>query len=142
MTSSITVRILNRDEATLTWTTGRKGPDGEIIQLTGVGCLEFLKALEDLRQRLGKDIQKIPIPQGKDHASLILKELILRAQGKWAPPFDEEELCHCRKVPTETVCSAIRAGAHSAVEVSDRTSASTSCGTCRPHVEALIKYIA
>jgi NAD(P)H-nitrite reductase large subunit len=49
-------------------------------------------------------------------------------------------MCHCRVVTTAQVDRAVVAGCHSPREVSRETTASTSCGTCRPDVEAWIRF--
>lgn len=109
--------------------------------LTGIGCTQLLNLLVQWRPLLKGTLSEIPIPTDLDHASLLLKQLLLQAQGKWAPPYQDEELCHCRRVATQVVNAAIISGCHTPELVSKKTSASTSCGTCRPDVEAQIQYV-
>ena len=113
---------------------------GEKPLLTGVGDLAFLKLLKDYRVKLESGLDLVQPPEGKSTGELMLREAILRAQGKWDFPFKEDETCHCRVVSTEKVNQAILVGAHTPREVSEMTSASTACGTCRPDVEAMIEY--
>jgi bacterioferritin-associated ferredoxin len=105
-----------------------------------VGCLALLEMVNEWKPRLKGSVRKLPVPIGVDHASLLLKELILRVQGVWNPPYKDEELCHCRGIPTERVNQAITSGCHTPEAVSRVTSASTACGTCRPDVVKQITY--
>ncbi|MCB0386481.1 MAG: (2Fe-2S)-binding protein, partial [Bdellovibrionales bacterium] len=86
------------------------------------------------------NIGQIPLPEGSSTGAMLLREVILKAQGKWQYPYEHEELCHCRVVATSKVDAAILTGAHDPRDVSKQTSASTACGTCRPDVEAIIAY--
>lgn len=113
--------------------------DGSWV-LNIVGCFDFLNLFQEMKSKFGKEIHSWPTPKAKDHASLLLRELIMKANGQWQLPYEHEELCHCRAVSTHTVDQAIIAGAHTSDSVSRVTSASTACSTCRPQVEALIKY--
>lgn len=113
-----------------------EGPETQIRVLGCVALQEKVKALVVLNP----DPAKWELPEGRDHNDLLIKEFILRARGEWQFPYGEAELCHCRSVPTEVVDQAIVAGAHTCVNVSSRTSASTACGTCRPDVQKIIDY--
>lgn len=113
--------------------------------MTGVGgpaLLDLLKnyRLQNLRDKQKHTLQSLPLPEGESPAALCLREAILKLKGEWVYPFKEEELCHCRAVLTSTVDLAICLGAHTTRKVSEQTSASTACGTCRPDVEAIIKF--
>jgi NAD(P)H-nitrite reductase large subunit len=109
-------------------------------KLTGVGGPQFLQRLCALRGELTGTVADLIAPSGVSPEAILFRELILRAQGRWQPPYESEELCHCRAVPTAVVDRAICAGAHTSRQVSEQTSASTACGTCRPDVEAMIKW--
>jgi bacterioferritin-associated ferredoxin len=112
----------------------------ENFQLQGIGGTEFLACLKQWRALLRGDLKSIKTPTGTSTAELMIKELILRARGEWEFPFAELELCHCRAVPVAVVDAAILMGSHTPQAVSRETSASTACGTCRPDVEAILKY--
>lgn len=116
--------------------------DGEILEarLEVIGCMELLKLAEKWRPLLIGKIDKVPIPGGRDHASILMRELILKAQGRWKFPYEEEELCHCRGIPTAKVDAAIISGCHTLEAIRAATSANTSCGTCRPDVESVLEY--
>lgn len=105
-----------------------------------VGCSELLGLMRKFQVQFGNDPMLWPIPQGLSHGELLLKEVLLKSRGEWVYPYEHIELCHCRAVPTETVDQAIIAGAHTAVMVSRRTSASTACGTCRGDVQKIINF--
>ncbi|MCB0351623.1 MAG: (2Fe-2S)-binding protein [Bdellovibrionales bacterium] len=109
-------------------------------QLSGVGDSAFLTLLRSVRPTLKGGLREVPLPEGDSPAALCLREVILRAKGEWDFPYQQEELCHCRAVPTAVVDRAICVGAHTSKKVSEQTSASTACGTCRPDVEAIIAF--
>lgn len=113
---------------------------GGRARLRAVGCTELLSLVRRFQVQNGKDPLSWPLPGGLSHSELLLKEVLLKARGQWDFPYKEEELCHCRSVSTEIVDQAIVAGAHRCEIVSRQTSASTSCGTCRPHVQSLIDF--
>lgn len=113
---------------------------GQII-LKGMGCSEFLAHLKDWRERLSKNpIAKAELPAGNSHSEILVREVILKAQGLWQYPYQYDELCHCRTIATAKVDAAIVAGAHTPAAVSRLTSASTACGTCRPEVQKIIDF--
>ncbi len=113
-------------------------------RLKGQGCLAFLKEMVGLRDYLRAHpnslLQDIPIPSGTSHSAMLIRESILKVQGLWKLPYQEEEICHCRAVPTQKVDEAIVSGCHTVERIKRVTSASTSCGTCRPDIESLIRY--
>ena len=115
---------------------------GEIVEseLTGIGCTELLSLIKDLRPKLHGPLDEVALPPGTGHAAMLLREALLKAQGRWEFPYAEAELCHCRAVATSRVDGAILAGCHSVDAVKRATSASTSCGTCRPDVERVLDY--
>lgn len=77
---------------------------------------------------------------GKDHVSILLRELVLKLQNRFCLPYQEAELCHCRAVPTAVVDRAIVGGCHSTMAVARTTSAGTSCGTCKLDTELLLAF--
>ncbi len=109
-------------------------------QLIAKGSLQFLEEASAFRAQLTGALPDVDLPEGKTTGQLLLKEALLRLRDQWQPPYTEEELCHCRAILTKKVDQAILIGAHDPETVSDRTSASTACGTCRPDVEAMIQY--
>ena len=139
--SSLTV---GREELTLTVETSDSGPVK--LQWFGIGDLEFLKALDAVRNQcesfevLAETAQLLDSWGGNSPFELMLREVILKANENWKHPYTDSELCHCRMVATELVDTAIIAGAHTSARVSRQTNASTQCGTCRPDVEAILAY--
>ncbi|MGE0762185.1 MAG: bacterioferritin-associated ferredoxin [Bdellovibrionales bacterium] len=107
--------------------------------LKGVGGPDMLKMLGEWRGRLKGKLSELALPTGVNGPELMLRELLLKARGEWVEPYQDEELCHCRSIPTAIVHQAILAGAHRPEEVSRWTSASTACGTCRKDVICLLK---
>lgn len=116
-----------------------QGP-GPVQRVSFLGCTEFMEMMQKMRRHFGADIAKWPLPEGQDHSSLLLREMILKLRGQWAFPVSGEEICHCRSVSLHSVDQAIIAGAHSTDIVSRQTQASTNCGTCRPEVQKIIDY--
>lgn len=113
---------------------------GAVRGVSIVGCAKFMDMMLKMKKHFGADISKWPLPEGADHGSLLLRETILKLRGEWKFPYQEDELCHCRMIPTEDVDQAIIAGAHTPEAVTRLTSASSACGTCRPQVQRLIDY--
>jgi hypothetical protein len=95
----ISVSLNARDELRLRL----KISNGEIVEshLSGIGCTELLEQIDAWRPCLKGPLSQLPLPQGPGHAQVMLRELILKAQGRWNFPYEEEELCHCRAVPTK-----------------------------------------
>lgn len=113
---------------------------GRILKVSMKGCTEFMEMMKKMKLHFGADLTKWPLPEGNDHSSILLREMILKLRGEWMLPYQEEELCHCRMVPTHAVDQAVIAGAHTPEIVTRQTSASTACGTCRPEVQKIIEY--
>lgn len=140
----VTVQWAGREEILIE---AELGDHDEILnsRLTGVGgpaLLDLLKKyrLQNLQQEHRHTIKSLPVPEGQSPAALCLREAILKLKGEWDYPYKDEELCHCRAVLTSVVDLAVCLGAHTPRKVSEQTSASTACGTCRPDVEAIIKF--
>jgi bacterioferritin-associated ferredoxin len=117
--------------------------DGRQIKssrLSGTACTSLLRMMSQWRTKLKGSLDEVALPTGEDHASILIRELILKAQGRWEFPYKDEELCHCRGVATCKVDSSIIAGCKTAASVSRETSAGTSCGSCKPDIEAVLRY--
>lgn len=114
--------------------------DGTGPRYRVIGCQALRDLVARFRRDHGDDPKAWPLPDGSGHETLLLREWILKARGEWKFPYNEDELCHCRRVPTHVVDQAIVAGAHTPEAVSRATSASTNCGTCRPDVERILAY--
>lgn len=147
------VVFLGRDRATATFQFDGRDSSSPIksIEFNASGCSEFLHSLEDFKNRVmalpaarrmlnGSRDFELLISPGADHVSVLIREMILRAREKFALPYADVELCHCRAVPTEVVDRAIISGCHTVQSVARMTSAGTSCGTCKPDTESLIAY--
>lgn len=113
---------------------------GRVLNVSMIGCSQFMDMMQKMRKNFGPDVSAWPLPEGNDHSSILLREMILRLRGEWKFPYQEEELCHCRSIPAHVVDQAVIAGAHSTATVTRQTSASTACGTCRPQVQKIIDY--
>lgn len=107
-------------------------------QMEAIGCLEFLKLSQIMKKRLDGPISQLNPPTGKDHSSMIWREVVYRIKEEWHLPVKHEELCHCRKVTTQEVDRAIVYGAHNIEDIRQRTSANTGCGTCKEDVSSMI----
>lgn len=139
ITNKISVKISDQDSLSLEYT----DDNGHMtnVKVVARGCFDLLKQAQALRQTLNGPISDLKLPSGSDHTSLLARELILRVKGQWLPPYLDDEICHCRAVETRKVIESIYTGARTALAVSQQTTASTSCGTCRPDVEAMLGYI-
>ena len=109
-------------------------------QVRAQGCPELISTLRKYQVQFGNDPKLWPAPNGTGHAELLLKEVLLKSQQQWKNPYENVEICHCRAVMSDTIDQAIVAGAHSTGVISRRTSASTSCGTCRDEVQKMIDF--
>lgn len=111
-------------------------------KIRAIGPLDYLQEIDFWRAKInGRKVSEWPIPDGKTTAAILLRMAFLIARGEWVLPYKEDEICHCRAVPTHTVIGAIAAGAHDTLTVSRWTSASTACGTCRSDVESVLRYV-
>lgn len=112
----------------------------ESADIKSIGCLNFLKLSQQMKEELKGPISKLNLPTGQDHSSMIWREMIMKIQEEWQLPVSQEELCHCRKVSTEKVDRSVVYGAHSIEDIRHQTSANTGCGTCKDDVASLISY--
>lgn len=113
---------------------------GPVLKVSMVGCTEFMDMMQMMKRNFGVDPSKWPLPETQDHSAMLLREMILKLRGEWKFPYEEDEVCHCRTISTQTIDQAILAGAHTPEIVTRQTSASTACGTCRPNVQKIIDY--
>jgi NAD(P)H-nitrite reductase large subunit len=105
-----------------------------------IACHYVFDFLERQKNLHGSDLSQWPIPEAHDHASLLIKELILKIKGQWTHVYAHEEVCHCRNVSLESVEQAVFLGAHTPEMISKWTSATTACGTCRSDVEKILNF--
>jgi bacterioferritin-associated ferredoxin len=134
--NNIEIELTGRDRIELSLT-----PEGFIKSLNVMGCAEMQSRLKDYVKQYGLSINSWGLPLEQDHISLMIKILILKAQGKWNPPVLEEEVCHCRNIKTKIVEMSIVAGAHDTESISRQTTAMTGCGTCKKDVESVLSYV-
>lgn len=110
-------------------------------QVKARGCLPLTDAVRKAAKRFhGQNVKDLEWSESQEHWDQFILEVIAKLKGLYVPPYTEDELCHCRKVPTQKVVEAIMIGAHTPEKVTLWTGASTGCGTCRPQVEELIKF--
>jgi bacterioferritin-associated ferredoxin len=98
-------------------------------------CSGLTKLIHSMVAQYGRDpslwsIESLP-QASVDHVIMIIRRLILEAQGKWVEPYLHEELCHCRRIAYKDVVAAIYSGAQSCDQVAHRTQAGSACGACR-----------
>jgi bacterioferritin-associated ferredoxin len=128
------VAMCGRDEITI-------APCIQGTEFSWIGCSIFCEIVQQwASNQNSKDPREWTLPRGLDHASLLLKEALLRYRGDWSPPYSEEDICHCRRVTTRRVYDAILNGDHSLDTLRRTTSAGTSCGSCRRDLVALLDY--
>ncbi len=109
-------------------------------ELSGIGGPQFLNILEKWRPKLVGKLSELGVPKGRCPGSMLIREAILKACGRWNFPVESEYLCHCRGIKTSIVDRAVITGAHRAEEVSSQTSAGTGCGTCWEDIKSVIAY--
>lgn len=102
------------------------------------GSLELLEQAQKLKQQFTDSLSSIPVPKGTSAATIMLREVLLRAKNEWTEGSGDLEVCHCRKISEGVIERAIILGAHSIEKVRKRTSANTGCGACLPDVQALL----
>lgn len=119
---------------------GENTLEGRILSVQFKGCAQFMDMIQLMRKKFGNDIKTWPLPEGVDHSSLVLREMVLKLRGQWVMPDLPEEICHCRSVSLEKIDTAIVSGAHTTDKVTRLTNASSNCGTCRPDVQKLIDF--
>ncbi len=135
---NVVVHLENRDRLELHWEV--QGADSVVTSLRASGCLELLKKIKSLKGLLPAPAKKLFVFSEQDHASLMIKEALLKSMGQWKYPYAEAELCHCRAIPTAKVDAAIVSGFHTVEEIAEQTSAGTACGSCRPDSQRCIEY--
>lgn len=136
---TVKVDLGSRDWAIVSW----QSQDDDILEFkvdSFSGCSEFQAALRDLSEEIRLKKRWPKNWKGKDHSAVLMRELVLRAQNKFAIPYTEEELCHCRAVSAARVDQAIKGGCLTTAAVARATSAGTSCGTCKVNTQGLIDY--
>lgn len=129
----IVVELENQDSISATVTDG-------VLSFTASGCLEILTACKQLNLLKESDPFKLPLPVGNSHVSMLIRELIQKIKQVWDFPYTEEELCHCRAIPTKVVDAAIINGLHKVEEIGKYCSAGVTCGNCRTDIENIINY--
>ncbi len=132
--------LAGREEVSLRLKLDASG--GAIVEaeLLVVGSAETLALACEWRKQLQGPLSSLVLPAGNSPFEILLREILLKMKGEWKFPYEQAEVCHCRMVSLEIVDSAIICGAHTPQKVSEWTSASTACGTCRPDVTAILAY--
>lgn len=130
---AITVSIENQDSITAEIKEGS-------IHFIGEGCLDLLTMCKTLNEKKITDAFKIELPKGNDHVSMLFRELIAKLKEVWNFPYTEEEICHCRAIPTKVVDEAILNGLHKVEEIGKYCSAGVTCGNCRTDIENILNY--
>ena len=136
--AQIQVGLAGRDSLQLEYEVN--GNQIDVHSIRAVGCLAFLKAVQRFKASLAGGVSELVEPVGQDHVALLMQELVRKLKGQWAFPYGEALLCKCRSVPTEVVDQAVVAGAFDATAVGIKTSAGTSCGTCKKDIDSIILY--
>jgi bacterioferritin-associated ferredoxin len=129
-TKSITAHITNRAEI--------KSNEHEV---SCSGSYALIKKVNQYKNEFGNDPATWPIKAVQDSSDILINELILKSTHQYAISYNQEEICHCRTVPTETVIQSIKQDCHSVKEISRATKAGTGCGTCIPQLRILLSEI-
>ncbi|MGE3973280.1 MAG: bacterioferritin-associated ferredoxin [Bdellovibrionales bacterium] len=137
---TFTAQIDHRDSLQVDVEVSQDETKGVLKAVRAMGCHMHLQKVQELRANVGKPLHEISAPIGSHHTDLLVREVLAKAQGQFALPYKEEELCHCRAIPTHVVDQSILSGCHTPEQVSRATSASTACGSCRHDVVKLLQY--
>ncbi len=129
----ITVELENQDSITVDLVAG-------VLSFSASGCSEIIKVCKLLNEQKTADPFKLSLPEGNSHVSMLVRELIQKAKDVWDFPYQEEELCHCRAIPTKVVDQAIINGLHKVEEIGKYCSAGVTCGNCRTDIENILNY--
>ena len=118
------------------------GESRQLELLEVIGCHRWQAAIQSWFEAQEANGVGLSLPMGEQRSvhDLLLAELQTKLRGEWQFPFAEFELCHCRGVPAAVVDRAVLLGSHTRADVSRTTSAGTSCGTCRPDIDAILDY--
>lgn len=129
-TKSITAHIIHRAEI--------KSNEGEV---SCSGSFSLIEKVNKYKNEFGNDPAKWPIKPVQDSSDILINELILKSTHQYAISYNQEEMCHCRTVPTETVIQSIKQDCRTVKEISRATKAGTGCGTCVPQLRILLSEI-
>jgi hypothetical protein len=100
---SVEVKWPGREELTLEVELDAGGRISKAA-VRGIGSPQFLRMLQDLRTQLpGHELKSLKIPEGATREIICVREALLKLKGEWNFPYKEDEVCHCRAVPTEVV---------------------------------------
>lgn len=105
------------------------------------GPIEFEKKIHAQRLAFGdhpRGWQPVVVVEGYD---VLLNEFILKCQNNYKIPYNHEEICHCRMVPTEKILNAIKQSTFNLSELGRVTMAGTGCGSCKKDIDDLTKYL-
>jgi bacterioferritin-associated ferredoxin len=105
-----------------------------------VACPETRALITEFQTQHGKDLKAWPLPAGDSHSVLLLRELIEKVQGTWKPPFQDEEICHCRNINAKKIDQCVVMGAKNIAQLKRMSNAAASCGTCEPQVEEILHF--
>jgi bacterioferritin-associated ferredoxin len=114
--------------------------DASGTKVSMLGCTEFMEMMQKMKRHFGVDIAKWPLPEGTDHSSILLREMVLKLRGEWVFPVEKEQICRCLSVSARIIDQAIVGGAHTSEKVTKVTSASSACGSCRPDIQKIIDF--
>lgn len=127
--------LKNRDELWLQYS------EEEGYSYRWIGCTQFETEVKKfMTNLLDKGIEKVATPSGSDHSAILLRELLYKIKDQWDFPYTDEELCHCRKIPTFEVDQAVIAGTHDLKGIGIECSAGITCGSCQPDIEKIIAF--
>lgn len=94
-------------------------------------CYALTTLIQEYQKRHGALPTQWPVPEGNTHSEILLRLFIKKLQGNYSPPYEHDEVCHCRSVSTKVIEKAIVNGAHNLETIAAWTTAGTACGTCR-----------
>jgi bacterioferritin-associated ferredoxin len=129
-TKSITAHITHRAEIK---------SEEQVVSCSGSFAL--IEKVNKYKKEFGQDPKKWPVQPVQDRNDILINEFILKSQNQYVISYAQDEICHCRTVPTETVIQSIKQDCHTVKEISRSTRAGTGCGTCVPQLKILLSEI-
>lgn len=112
--------------------------DGVNVQFKGP--LSLYDRMMNFKADYGSSPLNWPLIQKVETASdILINEWLNKLNGIETARYTDEELCHCRRVKTENVISAIKQGCSTVIEVGKATRAGTNCGSCHENIKSLIE---
>ncbi len=105
------------------------------------GSIQLKNKVTEFVSLFGPNPMLWQVKQAMDGYDVLLNEFILKCQNDYKIPYQHDELCHCRMVPTQKVVNTIKQGVFKTSDIGRITMAGTGCGSCKKDIDDLVKYL-